>query len=232
MSRGGFRLNAMRLRKLRAKKRWTQEDLAMESGISDREIRRIEAGGAARCDTIALIAKAFDIDEGILIFQPHILATELLRIFSEQHRRTMHAIEKWVSPTCVLECWGGDEGVPFGGRFRGLTEMDLFVHRYFDTFDRDNGPMRIQNWYEEGESYDSVVLQAIETVTAKRKGSYPTQHSFMLTFKFDRQQRLVLCEDAFDTAKLLTQISQRTISEKMPLREPTQRSRPHSANSR
>lgn len=47
---------------LRLKKGWTQEQLALVSGLSVRTIQRIEKGEAASVDSLKALAAAFDID--------------------------------------------------------------------------------------------------------------------------------------------------------------------------
>lgn len=52
-----------RIRRLREKKGWTQEDLAYEAGIAVRQVQYLESKNPspAKIDTIELIAKAFGI---------------------------------------------------------------------------------------------------------------------------------------------------------------------------
>src|SRR5262249_40654528 len=56
-----------RIRELRERKSWTQATLAEASGLSDREIRRIEGGKAnPSAETVLALAAAFDGDSSEL----------------------------------------------------------------------------------------------------------------------------------------------------------------------
>lgn len=52
----------MSVQTLRLKKGWTQEQLALVSGLSVRTIQRIERGETASADSLKALAAAFDID--------------------------------------------------------------------------------------------------------------------------------------------------------------------------
>jgi transcriptional regulator with XRE-family HTH domain len=55
------RMNKTRIGELRRARGWTQERLAVESGVAGRTIQRLEAGNDASLDTIALIANALEV---------------------------------------------------------------------------------------------------------------------------------------------------------------------------
>lgn len=52
----------MLVQTLRVKKGWTQEQLALVSGLSVRTIQRIERGEAASAESLKALAAAFDVD--------------------------------------------------------------------------------------------------------------------------------------------------------------------------
>jgi transcriptional regulator with XRE-family HTH domain len=54
-------MNETRIVGLRLERGWTQEKLALESGLGVRTIQRIEAGKDASLETISLIAKSFGV---------------------------------------------------------------------------------------------------------------------------------------------------------------------------
>jgi transcriptional regulator with XRE-family HTH domain len=54
-------MNETRIVGLRVERGWTQEKLALESGLGVRTIQRIEAGKDASLETISLIAKSFGV---------------------------------------------------------------------------------------------------------------------------------------------------------------------------
>jgi transcriptional regulator with XRE-family HTH domain len=54
-------MNETRIATLRLERGWTQEKLAVESGLGVRTIQRIEAGKDASLETISLIARSFGV---------------------------------------------------------------------------------------------------------------------------------------------------------------------------
>ncbi|TFD09360.1 helix-turn-helix domain-containing protein [Cryobacterium sp. TMT1-66-1] len=54
-------MNKTHIGELRRARGWTQERLAMESGVAGRTIQRVEAGSDASLDTVALIANALEV---------------------------------------------------------------------------------------------------------------------------------------------------------------------------
>lgn len=57
-----MKINTFLLKKLRKEKAWTQDELAIASGLSARTIQRIEKEGKAASDSAKSIAAAFNID--------------------------------------------------------------------------------------------------------------------------------------------------------------------------
>ncbi len=57
-----MKINAKIMLKLREEKAWSQEELAIASGLSLRTIQRIERNGAASLHSKKVLASAFDID--------------------------------------------------------------------------------------------------------------------------------------------------------------------------
>ncbi|MDR6240708.1 methyltransferase domain-containing protein [Aureibacter tunicatorum] len=56
-----------KIKRLREKSAWTQEQLAYASGVSEKTIQRLEKGQKVREETLRCIAAAFDIDVDILL---------------------------------------------------------------------------------------------------------------------------------------------------------------------
>lgn len=52
----------MIVKKLRDKKGWSQEHLAVISGLSLRTIQRVEAGNSASVETLKSLASVFELD--------------------------------------------------------------------------------------------------------------------------------------------------------------------------
>ena len=54
--------NSQRVRALRENRGWTQEELAANSGTTDRTVQRIEAGQSVRADSLRAIANALEVE--------------------------------------------------------------------------------------------------------------------------------------------------------------------------
>mgnify|MGYP000672221477 FL=1 len=52
----------MILKKLRADKNWSQEQVATFSGLSTRTIQRVESGQSASLETLKSLASVFEVD--------------------------------------------------------------------------------------------------------------------------------------------------------------------------
>lgn len=68
----------MLVQTLRVKKGWTQEQLAVVSGLSVRTIQRIERGEAASAESLKALAAAFDVDFATLKEPSMTTTTEIL----------------------------------------------------------------------------------------------------------------------------------------------------------
>ena len=53
---------ADRIKELRSKRAWSQEELATSSGVNVRTVQRLEGGKLASLDTLKALANAFDTD--------------------------------------------------------------------------------------------------------------------------------------------------------------------------
>jgi transcriptional regulator with XRE-family HTH domain len=60
-------------RTLREFRGWTQEHLALVSGLSVRTIQRVEAGGLAGAETVAALAAAFDVSPSDIEGSPYVM---------------------------------------------------------------------------------------------------------------------------------------------------------------
>lgn len=62
-----MKINSERVKKLRAAKPWSQEELSDASGLSLRTIQRIESSGNASIDSVRALAAVFEVDPNELI---------------------------------------------------------------------------------------------------------------------------------------------------------------------
>jgi transcriptional regulator with XRE-family HTH domain len=74
----------MILKKLRADKNWSQEQVATLSGLSTRTIQRVESGQSASLETLKSLASVFEVDISKL--------TEVIKVIDKksEHWKTQH----------------------------------------------------------------------------------------------------------------------------------------------
>tara|TARA_B100000780_G_C20877877_1_gene349203 strand:- start:34 stop:492 length:459 start_codon:yes stop_codon:yes gene_type:complete len=79
----------MILKKLRVEKNWSQEQVAIFSGLSIRTIQRVESGQSASIETLKSIASVFEIDISKL--------TEEIKVIDKksEHWKALHWFFRW-----------------------------------------------------------------------------------------------------------------------------------------
>jgi len=90
----------MILKKLRAEKNWSQEQVATFSGISTRTIQRIESGQSASLETLKALASVFEVDTSKL--------TEEIKVIDK-------TTEKWQNLPLYVRFMFADSNVPIIG---------------------------------------------------------------------------------------------------------------------
>jgi transcriptional regulator with XRE-family HTH domain len=90
----------MILKKLRAEKTWSQEQVATFSGLSTRTIQRIESGQSASLETLKALASVFEVDTSKL--------TEEIKVIDK-------TTEKWQSLPLYVRFIFADSNIPIIG---------------------------------------------------------------------------------------------------------------------
>jgi transcriptional regulator with XRE-family HTH domain len=92
-----LRPDPQKVRELRRKHPWSQEELAKASDVSARTIQRIESGGAASIETVRALASVFSVEPEDLLVQAeteplagHEPRVEMLRLLAEERFLTGH----------------------------------------------------------------------------------------------------------------------------------------------
>lgn len=134
-------VNGKLLTYYRAKRGWTQDELAQAAGVSDRTIRHAEAGRTIKRDVLEGIAESLSTTLDPLSWID--LSTDQLSLitrFRESYafgeRQLAHLVKDVVSED--FQYWGaGDEAImDCAGYFDGLSKFDCFVQAFFDLYDR------------------------------------------------------------------------------------------------
>jgi transcriptional regulator with XRE-family HTH domain len=132
-----FEINGDKLRSFRRARGWTQLELAIIAGVSERTVRNAERGRPLRRDFLDFLATALDVGAEDLVGDPTALrpvrrserlvqriGAALDSLYSEQNVR---ACVELAQPGCELS-HQASISLPFAGSFRGPDGL----RRYFD----------------------------------------------------------------------------------------------------
>lgn len=136
----GFRLQGSLLKRYRNQALLTQEQLAASADCSDRVIRKAEAGGVLRYETIELIVAALQCNgvpvtvQELLIGNKYIAknlmeALDLHGVLLTRHFRQF-------SPGVRMNVAGLTDLIPFAGSWRGISGINQHLKQFFHTFQR------------------------------------------------------------------------------------------------
>ena len=191
---------------------WTQEDLAVETELSVRVVRKAESGGEVRFSTLMTIADVLrdagaNIKAGDLCTDP----VEVVKAFVEAYRvhedQMVPHVRHLLSEDLVTFVAGDPAIIPFAGRFNGPDGLSEFWTRYFSLVERhDKNALNLQYFVNGPE----VVAYGTEKTRIK---GHTTDEPSWLCLKFDISGGIITrFEDYFDTQsaqKYLQQFQQR-----------------------
>lgn len=140
-------VNGLTIRGCRKQLGWSQVELGCRSGYSERVIRKAEAGGSLRLQTIKDLAMTMSVDGLAISFQDLIIDLEsIARRFVESY--------DWLGcdmlPACCdmfasdfsFNCPADPNQVSFAGEWYGLSGFQEFLNRFFATFTRHAGTLK------------------------------------------------------------------------------------------
>ena len=84
-----FKADAVKIKRWRQERHWSQEHLADVAGIGIRTVQRIENGGKASQESMMALAAAFNVDVFALSIDPE---TEAAEIVNHRYRKSMAAL--------------------------------------------------------------------------------------------------------------------------------------------
>jgi len=186
---------------LRERKGWTQYELAVASGYSERLINKAESGRPISTGAIEILAETLSLPEEPisledLICDPVALAKEYMAALYTQQGNIVSAIRHFLDDDVVFWVAGDPAIFPFAGEHRGIPQIDAAFQRFFAVLQAPEN-----HDHEPGFSYlaqgrDVIVwgeswLHPIGTPMEK-----PVMITHRLTF---HKGKLVRFEDIFDT---------------------------------
>lgn len=140
-------VNVNNMRAFRKRLGWSQAELSRRSGYSERVIRKAEAGGTLKMETIQHLAEALSNGSHVVTFQD--LTQDdisIARLFVESYDRygqqmVLHC-GKYIAEDFELHVPADPERVPFAGIWRGVAGLQEFMNRFFGTFSRVQGSLQ------------------------------------------------------------------------------------------
>jgi transcriptional regulator with XRE-family HTH domain len=125
------------IRAYRERRGWTQVELAVRAGFSERLVRKAEAGEPLRLDTVQVLAQALSIPAeplaaADLVDDPLAVAQSMLRAHLlygvDAPRRCAHLLD----PNVVTVIHSDPRNVAFAGEFVGVEGMERLTRTAYD----------------------------------------------------------------------------------------------------
>ena len=144
---GCYSINGQAFRVYRNRLGWSQSELGRRAGYSERVIRKAEAGGKLRLDTIQELAAAMSIEGQILSIADLTLNLEsIARRFVESYdilgNGMLTACCDIFADDFTFNCPADPHQVSFAGEWTGKTGFQEFLNRFFGTFTRKAGLLK------------------------------------------------------------------------------------------
>ncbi len=192
-----FPVNHLLIAELRAKRGWTQDDLAKAAGYSTRLIRKAERGGSLDANTIRDIAMALsDEQTSVTVEQLTVncltIAKEWMNAFELHEVNLVSAIEKYLTDDFVLICPGDKSVAPFIGQWHGAAGLEQWARYYFQVFKRLPAT---DVSYAIGEN--SVIIRFLETCYIQDQLCGPVRVNMHFQF---RDGLICRIDDDYDTS--------------------------------
>lgn len=186
---------------LRERKGWTQSELALKAGYSERLINKAEAGKSISTTTIDILAEALSTAEETiypedLICDAVALAKEFMAGFYIHKINMFNALHHFLDEEMVLKFAGDPEKIPFAGTYRGLAELQRFADIFYSILEVPAGHNH-EPWYQYFAQGNDVIVWGESWIhpigTPMEKPMKMSNH-----LKFCKG-KLILFEDVFDT---------------------------------
>lgn len=211
-------INGTALRTFRLSLDWSQSDLALRSGYSERLIRKAEGGGSVTLQTVRDIADALNTPRTPVSYEQLLLdkleMAKLVTTSYDNYGKSMLQKCHYVfSNDYIFNCPADPEQVPFAGEWQGVNGMQKFFDFFFSIFERRPGTL--EPTYTVGE--DCAVSHYLDTLYV---GGEPLPPFWVnLHFQF-RDGLITRLDDEFDTknaADFLDELRYRLASLQSPL---------------
>ena len=137
-------VNGSMLRSFRVQLGWSQVELGHRSGYSERVIRKAEAGGSLRFQTIQDLAMTMSVNGQAVSFQDLTIDLEsIARRFVESYDSLgcdmLIACSNIFADDFVFNFSADANHSAFAGLWQGISGFQEFLNRFFATFSREQG---------------------------------------------------------------------------------------------
>lgn len=190
---------------------WSQAELGHRAGYSERVIRKAEAGGSLRLQTIQDLAMAMSVEGRLVSLQDLTIDFEMIaRRFVESYDwlgcKMLSACRDIFHPDFTFSCSADPNLVSFAGVWNGLSGFQEFLDRFFDTFARKQGMLKPIFMV----SHDRVVSRFEDQVCFH--GQEMSAYWVNLHFQFC-DGLLIRIDDEFDSLSLSRSLEQLQLAE-------------------
>ena len=136
-------VNALTFRGRRKLLGWSQAELGQRSGYSERVIRKAEAGGTLRLQTIQDLASAMSVNGHSVSFLDltidlESIAKRFIESYDSQGCHMLQSCGDIFADDFAFTCPADPTQVSFAGVWRGVSGFQEFLNRFFGTFTRRN----------------------------------------------------------------------------------------------
>ena len=204
-------VNGLIIRENRKNLGWSQVELGHRSGYSERVIRKAEAGGSLRLQTILDLAMTMSVQGRSVSLQDLTIDfVSIARRFVESYdwlgRKMLSACRDLFHPDFSFSCSADPKQVSFAGVWKGPHGFQEFLDRFFDTFTRERGTLKPIFMA----SHDRVVARFEDQV--RFHGQEMSAYWVNFHFQF-RDGLLIRIDDEFDSLNLSRSIEQLQLTE-------------------
>lgn len=189
------------LRQLRESRGWTQRELAIRSGYTDRLVSKAESGRSVSAHTVEVLAETLSTpDQPIypedLIFDPVARAKDYIKSFYCHQREVVAKIRHFLDDEVVYRIAGDPALIPFAGEHRGIEAVERLMELFFSLLEvpENHDP---EPWYRYMGQGNEVIIWGESWIHPI--GSPMTKPIGVTIRMVFRKGKLVLFDDVFDT---------------------------------
>lgn len=197
-----------RIRALRKERGWTQLELAVRSGYSERVIRKAEACGTLSHGVLEVLAATFATAERHLaaqdlVFDPLAAARLFMECYDRHEREMLPHIRHLLADDVSFVFNADPERNPLSGTWAGPEGVQAYLDRFFGMFARVGTGVPTARYLADG---DSVIVRLLETVRFGDVVAPPVWVHLHFTFRNGRIARLDDFCDTDTAARFLNEI--------------------------